>query len=77
MANWKMEIFKFNGYKKISHSRSNLFFKYIKEKIKKKLKQSELDDCKVKFIENQSELDILTKDSEWNIEKWALKKRKK
>ena len=25
MGNWKVEIFKFNGYKKNSHSRSNLF----------------------------------------------------
>ena len=33
------------------------------------MKQNQLDDCKVKILENQSEFDILTKDSVCNIEK--------
>ena len=33
------------------------------------MKQNQLDDCKEKILENQSEFDILTKDSVWNIEK--------
>ena len=36
------------------------------------MKKNQLDDCKVKFLENQSEFDILTKYSVWNIEKRAL-----
>ena len=40
----------------------------------KKNKQNQLNDCKVNILENQSEFDILTKDSVWNIEKRALKK---
>ena len=73
MGNWKIEIFKIfksNGYKKISHSRSNLFSSTPKKQ-SKKLKQNNLNDCKVKILENQSEFDILTKDSVWNIEKWT------
>ena len=54
--------------KKISHSRSNLFSSTPKKQ-SKKMKQNHLNDCKVKILENQSEFDILTKDSEWNIEK--------
>ena len=79
MGNWKIEIlkiFKFNGYKKISHSRSNLFSNTLKKQSKIINEQNQLDDCKVKILENQSEFDILTKDSVWNIEKWALWKRK-
>ena len=75
MGNWKIEILKnlkFNGYYKISHSRSNLFQIHLRNSQKEKLKQNQLDDCKVKI-----EFDILIKDSVWNIEKWALKKRKK
>ena len=63
-----LKIFKSNGYKKNSHSRSNLFTSTSK-KHSKKLKQNHLNDCKVKILENQSEFDILTKDSVWNIEK--------
>ena len=79
MGNWKFEIlkiFKSNGYKKISHSRSNLFSSTPKKQ-SKNLKQNQQDDYKVKILENQSEFDILTKNSVWNIEKWTLKKRKK
>ena len=39
------------------------------------MKQNQLDDCKVKILENQSEFDILTKNSVWDIKKRALKKR--
>ena len=38
------------------------------------MKQNQLDDYKVKILENQSEFDILTKDSVLNIEKRALKR---
>ena len=54
--------------KKISHSRSNLFQVHLRNS-QKELKQNHLNDCKVKILENQSEFDILTKDSVWNIEK--------
>ena len=37
------------------------------------MKQNQLDDCKVKFLQTQGEFDILTKDSVWNIKKRALK----
>ena len=37
------------------------------------MKQNQLDDCIVKILKNQSEFNILTKDSSWNIEKIALK----
>ena len=50
------------------HSRSNLFSNTPKKQ-SKNLKQNQLDDCKVKILENQSEFDILIKDSVWNIEK--------
>ena len=33
------------------------------------MKQNQLDDCKVKILENQSEFDILAKDSVLNIKK--------
>ena len=33
------------------------------------MKQNQLDDCKVKIIESLNEFDILTKNSECNIEK--------
>ena len=67
-----MKIFKSIGYKKISHSRNNLLSSTPKKQ-SIKMKQNQLDDCKVKILENQSGFDILTKDSEWNIEKRALK----
>ena len=70
-----MKIFKSDGYKKISHYRSNLF----SSTPKKQSKRIETEPSKwlqSKDPENQSEFDILTKDSVWNIEKWALKKRK-
>ena len=37
------------------------------------MKQNQLDDCKVKILENQGEFDILTNDSVLNIERRALK----
>ena len=40
------------------------------------MKKNQLNDCKVKNIENQSEFDILTKDLVGNIEKWELKRVK-
>ena len=61
---------------KISNSCSNQFSSTPKKQ-SKKLKQSQLNDCKVKIFEYQSELDILIKDSVWNIKKWALKSVKK
>ena len=33
------------------------------------MKQNQLDNYKVKILENQNEFCILTKDSVWNIEK--------
>ena len=74
-----MKFWKFSNpmvIKKISHSRNNLFSN-ASMKQSKKMKQNQLDDCNVKILENQSEFEILTKDSVWNIEKWILKKRKK
>ena len=41
------------------------------------MKQNLLDNYKVKIIKNQSELDILTKDSVYNIEKGAFKRSSK
>ena len=52
MGNWKMEIlknFKFNSYKKISHSRMNLFSSKP-NKQSKKSKQNQLNDCKVNIL---------------------------
>ena len=46
-----------------------IFFQVHLRNSQKNLKQNQLDDCKVKILENQSEFDILTKDSVWNIEK--------
>ena len=40
------------------------------------MKQNQIDDFKVKILENQSEFDILTKDLVLNIEKRTLKKVK-
>ena len=37
------------------------------------MKLNQLDDCKVKILENQCEFDILTNDSVLNIERRALK----
>ena len=71
-----MKFWKFNGYKNISHSHNNLFQMHLWNS-QKKLKQDQLNDYKVKILENQSEFDILTKDSVWNIEKWTLKNIKK
>ena len=50
-----------------------IFYQVNLRNSQKKLKQNQLNDCKVKILENQSEFDILTKDSVWNIEKRALK----
>ena len=54
-----------------------IFFQIHLSNSQKKLKQNQLDDCKVKILENQSEFDILTKDSVYKIEKWTLKKHNK
>ena len=37
------------------------------------MRENQLDDCKIKILENMDEFDILTKDSICNIEKRALK----
>ena len=50
-----------------------IFYQVNLRNSQKKLKQNQLNDCKVKILENQSEFDILTNDSVWNIEKRALK----
>ena len=69
------EISKLNGSKRSYLSSSNFFYKYnLINSQKEWIKQNQLDDCKVKIIENQDEFDILTKDSVWNIEKRALKR---
>ena len=75
MANWKIKIkkiFKSNGYKTIYYSRNNLYSSTPKKQ-SIKMKQNQLDDCKVKIFENKNKFDILTKDSVWNIEKRAFK----
>ena len=80
MRNWKIEIFKnfkSNGYKIKFLTLVVIFFQVHQTNSQKILKQNHLDDCKVKILENQSEFDILTKDSAWNIEKKAFKKIKK
>ena len=66
-----LKIFKSNGYKKMLTLL--VIFSSTPKKQSKRIKQNQLDDCKVMILENQSEFDILTKDSIWNIEKWALK----
>ena len=79
MGNWKIEIlkiFKSNGYKKCL-TLVVIFFRVHLRNSQKKLKQNHLNDWKVKILENQSEFDILTKDSVWNIGKWTLENRKK
>ena len=63
MGDWKMKmlkIFIFNGLKNLTLVVT--FFSNTPKKQSKKLKQNQLDDCKVKILENQSEFDILTKD---------------
>ena len=54
-----------------------IFYQVHLRNSQKNLKQNHLNDCKVKILENESEFDILTKDSVWNIEKWTLKKNVK
>ena len=77
MANWKIEILKIFKFKdKKILTLGVIFFKCIYETVKI-LKQYQLNDYKVKILENQSEFNNLAKDSVWNIEKWTLKKRKK
>ena len=72
------EISKFNCYKRSSCSHNNnLFQVHLKDSEKDWMKLNQLDDCKVKILENQGEFDILTKDSEWNIDKRALKRSNK
>ena len=71
---WKFS--KPNGYKKF-FTLEVIFFQIHRRNSQKKLKQNHINDCKVKILENQSEFNILTKDSVWNIEKWILKKCKK
>ena len=46
-----------------------IFYQVHLRNSQKNLKQNHLNDCKIKILENQSEFDILTKDSKWNIEK--------
>ena len=70
IKNWNFENFSNPMVIKNFISRSNLVSSTPKKHLKKKLKQNHLNDCKVKILENQSEFDILTKDSVWNIEKW-------
>ena len=78
MGNWKFEILKISNSMVIKKFLTLvvIFFSSTPKKQSKKLKQNQLDDCKVKILENQSEFDILTKDSVWDIEKWTLKKSK-
>ena len=40
-----------------------IFFSSTPKKQSKKMKQNQLNDCKVKILENESEFDILTKNS--------------
>ena len=56
---------------------SNLFLVHLGNSQKGLMKQNQLDDCKVKILENQGEFDILTNDSVLNIEKWTLKRGQK
>ena len=63
-----LKIFKFNGYKKIL-TLVVIFFQVHLRNSQKELKQNQINDCKIKILENQSEFYILTKDSVWNIEK--------
>ena len=69
-----MKFWKFSNPLAIkkTHSRNNLLSSTTKKQ-SLKMKQNQRDECKVKILENQSEFDILTKDSVWNIEKRALK----
>ena len=47
-----------------------IFFQvHLRNSQKEQLKQNQLNDYKVKILENQSEFDISTKDSVWNIQK--------
>ena len=41
------------------------------------MKKIQLNDCKVKNLDNQGEFNILTKDSVWNFEKRTLKRSNK
>ena len=54
-----------------------IFFQVHLRNSQKIIETDQLDDCKVEILENQSELDILTKDLVWNIEKKVFKKSKK
>ena len=74
---WNFENFQIQWLLKKYLTLVVIFFSSTSKKQSKKLKQNQLNDCKVKILENKSESDILTKDSVWNIEKWALKKYKK
>ena len=51
------------------HTLVVIFFQVHLRNSQKELKQNYRNDCKVKILENQSEFDILTKDSVWNIKK--------
>ena len=76
MGNRKMkiwEISKLNRFKRSSRSRSNIFQIHLGNSQKEWMKQNQLDDCKVKILENLGGFDILTKESVLNIEKWAFK----
>ena len=53
--NGKLKIFKFSNpmiIKKISYSRSNLFSRTPKKQSKRIIKQNQLNDYKVKILEN-------------------------
>ena len=71
MANLKIEIFKISNSMVIKKFLTLvvIFYQVHLRNNQKKMKQNQLNDCKVKILENQSEFDILTKDSVWNIEK--------
>ena len=62
------KILKLNSSKRSSRSYRNLlFFKNTKYIIKRIKKHNQLDYCKIKILENQREIDILTKDSVLNM----------
>ena len=77
MGNWKWKFWKFSNSMviKFSNSSSNLFQIHLRNS-QKIIETEPTKLLKVKILENQSEFDILTKNSAWNIEKWALKRVK-
>ena len=71
---WEISIL--NGSKRSYRSSSHLFQEHLSNRQKEWTKKNQLDDCKVKNLENQDKFDILFKDSVWNIGKRALKRSK-